>query len=91
MCIRDRRQGGVQPVMMTLPPIDGERYLSFLCRELTKLHEETVRTTLSRAVALYQEKEPRGEYVLVVAGAQRAAGPPVTLDQGCLLYTSRCV
>ena len=53
-----------------------------LCRELTKLHEETVRTTLSRAVALYQEKEPRGEYVLVVAGAQRAAGPAVTLDQG---------
>ena len=27
------RQGGVQPVMMTLPPIDGERYLSFLCRD----------------------------------------------------------
>ena len=41
-----------------------------------------MRTTLSRAVALYQEKEPRGEYVLVVAGAQRAAGPAVTLDQG---------
>ena len=35
-----------------------------------------------RPVALYQEKEPRGEYVLVVAGAQRAAGPAVTLDQG---------
>ena len=27
------RQGGVQPVMMTLPPIDGERYLDFLCRD----------------------------------------------------------
>ena len=59
----------------------GDRPVA-LCRELTKLHEETVRTTLSRAVALYQEKEPRGEYVLVVAGAQRAAGPAVTLDQG---------
>ena len=39
-----------------------------LCRELTKLHEETIRTTLAGAVALYREKEPRGEYVLVVAG-----------------------
>ncbi len=53
-----------------------------LCRELTKLHEETVRTTLAQAVALYQEKEPRGEYVLVVAGAEKAAAPAVTLDQG---------
>ena len=53
-----------------------------LCRELTKLHEETVRTTLAQAVELYQEKEPRGEYVLVVAGAEKAAAPAVTLDQG---------
>ena len=35
-----------------------------------------------RPVALYQEKEPRGEYVLVVAGAEKAAAPAVTLDQG---------
>ena len=40
-----------------------------LCRELTKLHEEVIRTTLSGAAALYREKEPRGEYVLVVEGA----------------------
>ena len=49
---------------------------------MTKLHEETVRTTLAQAVELYQEKEPRGEYVLVVAGAEKAAAPAVTLDQG---------
>ena len=40
-----------------------------LCRELTKLHEEIQRTTLSTAAAQYAEREPRGEYVLIVGGA----------------------
>ena len=40
-----------------------------LCRELTKLHEEVVRTTLGGAIALYEEHPPKGEFVLVVAGA----------------------
>ncbi len=40
-----------------------------LCRELTKLHEEVIRTTLGQAVTLYTEQPPRGEYVLVIAGA----------------------
>ena len=46
----------------------GDRSIS-LCRELTKLHEEVVRTTLSEAVAKYTEAPPKGEFVLVVAGA----------------------
>ena len=41
-----------------------------LCRELTKLHEEVVRTTLGQAAALYASQSPRGEFVLVVAGAE---------------------
>ena len=40
-----------------------------LCRELTKLHEEVVRTTLGEAIAKYSENPPKGEFVLVVAGA----------------------
>jgi len=40
-----------------------------LCRELTKLHEEVVRTTLSEAVVKYTENAPKGEFVLIVAGA----------------------
>ena len=40
-----------------------------LCRELTKLHEEVVRTTLGEAVQKYAENPPKGEFVLVVAGA----------------------
>lgn len=53
-----------------------------LCRELTKLHEETLRTTLLQAAELYREKEPQGEYVLVVAGAQPAEEPAVSLEEG---------
>ena len=40
-----------------------------LCRELTKLNEETIRTTLGESVKYYEEREPRGEYVLVVEGS----------------------
>lgn len=39
-----------------------------LCRELTKLNEDTERTTLEGAVNTYKEREPRGEYVLVIEG-----------------------
>ena len=46
----------------------GDRPIS-LCRELTKLHEEVVRTTLSGALDLYRENPPKGEFVLILAGA----------------------
>ena len=41
-----------------------------LAREITKLNEEIVRTTLSGAIELYAEKEPRGEYVIIIDGAK---------------------
>ena len=50
----------------------GDRPLS-LCRELTKLHEEVVRTTLAEALERYTENPPKGEFVLIVAGAKPAA------------------
>ena len=53
-----------------------------LCRELTKLHEEVRRTTLGEAAAYYRENPPRGEFVLVVAGAQPREEAAVTLDEG---------
>lgn len=46
----------------------GDRRVT-LCRELTKIHEECERTTLAEAIAEYAEREPRGEYVLIVEGA----------------------
>lgn len=45
-----------------------ERPIS-LCRELTKLHEEVIRTTLSGALAYYRDNTPKGEFVLILAGA----------------------
>lgn len=53
-----------------------------LCRELTKLHEETWRTTLGEAAAYYQEHAPRGEYVLVVAGTKEQEESAVSLEEG---------
>ena len=53
-----------------------------LCRELTKLHEETLRTTLGGALAYYQENSPKGEYVLVLAGAEPRTEAAVTLEDG---------
>ena len=47
----------------------GDRKIA-LCRELTKLHEEVIRTTLSEAQTLYTEKSPKGEYVIIIEGAK---------------------
>lgn len=56
-----------------------------LCRELTKLHEEVVRTTVGQALADCATRPPRGEYVLVVEGAPEApaqeADPQAALER----------
>ena len=48
----------------------GDRQLT-VCRELTKKYEEKIQTTFSSLLAYYKEKEPRGEYVLVICGKSR--------------------
>ena len=55
----------------------AERRIS-LCRELTKLHEEVLRTTLGEAAAYYAEHAPRGEFVLIVEGAAPLAPEAVS-------------
>ena len=45
----------------------GDRKIS-LCRELTKIHEEVIRTTLSGAIEKYEAVSPKGEFVLVIEG-----------------------
>ena len=59
-----------------------------LCRELTKLHEEVVRTTLGEAIAQYTENAPRGEFVLVVAGAPEEAKEEATAEDAAA-YVAR--
>ena len=61
----------------------GDRSIS-LCRELTKLHEEVIRTTLDGAIALYNEQPPKGEFVLVVAGAQPEEKPAATASDAAV-------
>lgn len=62
----------------------GDRRIS-LCRELTKLHEEIIRGNVSEMIELYSEKEPRGEYVLVVEGAREQPSEEITLKQAAEL------
>ena len=58
--------------LQDMVPVFGPDRKISLCRELTKLHEEVIRTTLSEAVAFYTDNTPRGEFVLVIAGAASA-------------------
>lgn len=53
----------------TFLSVFGDRKIC-LAREITKLNEEIVRTTLKDAVEVYKEKEPRGEYVIIIEGAK---------------------
>ncbi len=60
----------IQKTLQILMEALGERSIT-ICRELTKKHEQIWRTTFSEAVAYYEEHEPRGEFVLVIAGRDR--------------------
>lgn len=65
----------------------GDRPVA-LVRELTKLHEEIIRTTLAGAVARYAPESghsPRGEYVLVVGGAEKPSAPAMAPEQAAAL------
>ncbi|HBF77713.1 MAG TPA: 16S rRNA (cytidine(1402)-2'-O)-methyltransferase [Clostridiaceae bacterium] len=42
-----------------------------ICRELTKIHEEVLRVTLKEAVEIYKEREPKGEFVIVLCGKSK--------------------
>lgn len=50
--------------------LGGERRLT-ICRELTKRHEEKLQMTLADSLSYYEVNEPRGEYVLIIAGRSR--------------------
>ena len=52
-----------------------------LCRELTKLHEETIRTTLGQAADRWQDTAPKGEFVLVVAGRPPRQEAAMTVEE----------
>lgn len=73
----------------------GDRRLA-MGRELTKRHEEMLQMKLSEAIAHYQDQEPRGEYVLILEGAdplarereERARWEQMTLREHMALYSA---
>ncbi len=58
----------------------GDRRVS-ICREMTKLYEQTMRTTLEAAKAHFEDTPPRGEFVLVIEGLPPAGEPESSLDE----------
>lgn len=63
-----------------LASVLGDRRCAIV-RELTKVHEEVIRTTLCAAAARFREEEPRGEIVLVIEGATRQETQSMTLEE----------
>lgn len=57
----------------------GDRKIA-LCRELTKMYEEIIRTTIKGAIDIFEEKEPKGEFVLVVEGYKEPEKEQLTND-----------
>jgi 16S rRNA (cytidine1402-2'-O)-methyltransferase len=71
----------VAATLAVLAELDPERQVA-VCRELTKIHEEVVRGTAAELAARYASAPPKGEIVLVLAGAARAgeAAPAAAVD-----------
>ncbi len=65
----------------------GDRPVA-LCRELTKIHEEVITTTLSEAVSRFENEAPRGEFVVIVGGAPATEEVPLTIDDALLIAQS---
>ena len=68
-----------------LAQVFGEERPVSLCRELTKLHEQVWRTTLGQAAEYYRSNLPKGEFVLVVRGAQPRDEEAVSPEDGLAL------
>lgn len=71
-CIVYEAPHRLKATMQDLAEQLGDRRVS-ISREITKLHEECLRMTLTEAAAYYTEHEPRGEFVLVIEGASENA------------------
>ena len=75
------------PTLRDMLEVLGDRHIS-ISREMTKLHEETLRTTLSEAAAHFEATPPRGEFVLVIEGAAAAEDPASSLEDALALVAA---
>lgn len=60
----------------------GEERLVSVCREISKIHEESVRGTLTEVLSHFRQEEPRGEFVIILAGEKSTTPPSVTPAEG---------
>lgn len=74
----------IKQTLADLREVLGAERKAALCRELTKLHEEVIRAPLGELAHYYDDIEPRGEYVIVVKGADRRP-EEFTIDQAAQL------
>ena len=57
----------VKPLQQFAEAYGGDHQVS-VCREISKIHEESVRGTLDEVIAHFKEKEPKGEIVIILGG-----------------------
>ena len=71
----------LKATLKDMQKVFGDREIAIV-KELTKIHENVMRTTLCGACEYFEKEDPRGEYVLIIAGAQKQKEKqPVTLEQ----------
>lgn len=86
----------LKATLAELKDVLGDRDIT-LCRELTKRYEEKRKTTIDKAIAYYQSQEPKGEYVLVIAGKskeqvlieQRSQWEEMSIEEHMEMYLSQ--
>ena len=72
----------VVKTLTQLAEVMGSQRQVSVCREISKVHEESVRGTLAEAIAHFQEPEPKGEFVIVVAGREPEKGSRPSEEEG---------
>lgn len=71
----------LKATLKDMQKVFGDREIAIV-KELTKIHENVMRTTLCGACEYFENEDPRGEYVLIIAGAEKQKEKqPVTLEQ----------
>lgn len=70
----------LQSTLKSMLEVFGDRKIA-LCKELTKLHETVMHTTFSEAIAHFEETPPKGEYVLIVSGAEEKISTEITIER----------
>lgn len=76
----------LRQTLSDLSEVLGSDRMAALCRELTKIHEETIRAPLGELVDYYETVEPRGEFVIVIEGAKNSEiSEKFTLEQAVQL------